>query len=205
MQARDREPAATRVKDGAAWRLGTDAELSWIATQTTVSLSIASAIPLVFEGYATVVLPECPGGEREARSRAISAHDRAILGLLERHTAVQPWWLGYLDTGGADIVFEDAPKAALSGDSRYVLVEAGPRQAGSWRTDDDWKGTMLPDLIFPRDRSWLLSTLWDDDWTCIGGSRALIDDLLADELLAQRARRVTADQEDATPPGHVAI
>lgn len=125
--------------------------------------------------------------------------------MLERHTAAQPWWLGYLDTGGADIVFDDAPKLALYADWRYVVVEAGPRQAASWRADDDWKGTALPDLIFPRDRSWLLSTLWDDDWTCIGGSRSLIDDLLADELLAQRARRLSSDQEDATPPGHVAI
>jgi hypothetical protein len=22
-------------------------------------------------------------------------------------------------------------------------------------------------LIFPVDRSWLLTTLWDDDWSCI--------------------------------------
>jgi hypothetical protein len=31
---------------------------------------------------------------------------------------------------------------------------------------------------FPGDRSWLLSTLWDDDWTCTGGSSALIDGFL---------------------------
>ena len=27
----------------------------------------------------------------------------------------------------------------------------------------------LPDLMFPADRSWLVSTLWDDDRTCVGG------------------------------------
>jgi hypothetical protein len=42
----------------------------------------------------------------------------------------------------------------------YVLIEAGPEQAGRWREDDHWKG-VLPDLMFPADRSWLLSTLWD--------------------------------------------
>jgi hypothetical protein len=61
-----------------------------------------------------------------------------------------------------------------------------------------WKSTELP-LMFPADRSWLVSTLWDDDWTCIGGPERLIADLLNDRQLARRARRVTADQ-NATPP-----
>jgi len=41
----------------------------------------------------------------------------------------------------------------------------------------------LPDLIFPADRSWLVSALWDDTWTCIGGPRHLIDALAADILM----------------------
>jgi hypothetical protein len=58
--------------------------------------------------------------------------------------------------------------------------------------------------MFPADRAWLVSTLWDDDWTCIGGPRALIDDLLQDPVLAANTRRVTT-REDATPPGHTAL
>jgi hypothetical protein len=54
--------------------------------------------------------------------------------------------------------------------------------------------------MFPEDRSWLVSSLWDDDWACIGGPAALIDDLLADPVLAPNVRRVDTRQ-DATPPG----
>jgi hypothetical protein len=32
----------------------------------------------------------------------------------------------------------------------------------------------LPNLMFPADRSWLVSTLWDDDWTCVGGPAELV-------------------------------
>jgi hypothetical protein len=83
-----------------------------------------------------------------------------------------------------------------------VLIEAGPEQAGSWRAEC-WKG-VLPDLMFPADRSWLFSTLWDDDWTSIGGSRGLVDAFLAHPDLAQRVREVDPSVEDATPPGHTA-
>jgi hypothetical protein len=64
---------------------------------TTVGPAIDSAIPLVFEAYATVVLPnDVTGRER---------HDRAVLAVLSKHSASQPWWLGYLDTGVDDVVF----------------------------------------------------------------------------------------------------
>jgi hypothetical protein len=39
----------------------------------------------------------------------------------------------------------------------YVLVEAGRPRATTWR-DADFEGA-LPRLVFPRDRSWLVSTL----------------------------------------------
>jgi hypothetical protein len=83
----------------------------------------------------------------------------------------------------------------------YVLVEAGPEQAATWRRWGDWsfwKGA-LPNLMFPADRSWLASALWDDDWTCIGGPAELIDRFLHHPDL--EARPVALGQ-DATPPGH---
>ncbi|MGI8722831.1 MAG: hypothetical protein ACR2JG_11450, partial [Geodermatophilaceae bacterium] len=58
---------------------------------------------------------------------------------------------------------------------------------------------VLPDLFFPADRSWLVSALWDDTWTCIGGSAALIGTLQHNPLV--RARPVQLG-EDATPPGN---
>jgi hypothetical protein len=159
----------------------------------------------VFDIYATVELPQRGADAHGLWSDEQQGHDRALLALLSRHAAPQPWWLGYLDTGADDIVFPDAPPVTLYADWRYVLVEAGPQQAAAWRSEDSgsfWKGA-LPNLMFPADRSWLISTLWDDDWTCIGGPVTLVDDLLRDTELGPRARRV-AVKDDATPPGHQA-
>jgi len=185
-----------RSRDGSTWRIGTDAEVAWIADSTPTGLTITAAIPPVFEAYATVVLP--PRGDGQDQ------HDRAVLGLLSAQSAGQPWWLGYLDTGADDIVFPDAPMVTLYAGWRYVLVEAGPEQAATWRGNDlgsFWKGA-LPNLMFPVDRSWLVSTLWDDDWTCLGGPAGLVDRFLRHPDL--RARAVTLGQ-DATPPGHQAL
>ena len=55
----------------------------------------------------------------------------------------------------------------------------------------------------PQIATWPFSTLWDDDWSCIGGSEALIADLLQDRVLGRQARRASLG-EDATPPGHAA-
>lgn len=188
---------ATQTKDGSAWRIGTYAEVAWIADGTTVGLTIKSAIPPVFEVYATVVIPDEP----EARRR----RDRVILALLSEHSAGQPWWLGYLDTGSDDIVFPAAPKVDLYHSSwHYMLAEAGPGQAAAWRQGEAWslrKG-VLPDLMFPADRSWLFSTLWDDDWSCVGGPAALVSRFPGHPDL--EARSVDLSQ-DATPPGHRAI
>jgi hypothetical protein len=183
-------------RDGRSWRVGTDAEVAWIAGATTVDRTVAAAIPPIFEAYATVVLP--PGGQGQ------DVHDGAVLGLLSEESARQPWWLGYLDTGADDIVFPHAPMVTLYSGWHYVLVEAGPEQAAMWRRSGPWsfwKGA-LPNLMFPADRSWLVSTLWDDDWTCIGGLATLVGRFLRQPDLV--ARQVALG-EDATPPGHQAF
>jgi hypothetical protein len=185
-----------RSRDGSTWRIGTDAEVAWIADNTSTGLTVTAAIPPVFEAYATVVLP----GRGEGQDK----HDRAVLGLLSGQSAGQPWWLGYLDTGADDIVFPDVPMVTLYAGWRYVLVEAGPGQAATWRRSDlgsFWKGA-LPNLMFPLDRSWLVSSLWDDDWTCIGGPAELVNRFLRHPDL--RAQAVALGQ-DATPPGHQAL
>jgi hypothetical protein len=181
----------TRTRDGREWRIGTDADVAWIAHGTTDGPSITVAIPPLFEAYATIVLPFGGDGQDE--------HDHALLALLTEESAPQPWWLGYLDTGADDIVFPDAPKVTLYWGWPYVLVEAGPEQAARWRRSEGpsfWIGH-LPNLMFPADRSWLVSTLWDDDWTCIGGPAHLIERFLDHPAL--HARLVTVD-EDRTPP-----
>jgi hypothetical protein len=187
---------ARLARDGRTWPLGTDVEVAWIANGTSIGRTITAAIPPVFEAYATVVLPE--GGEGQDQ------HDQAVLGLLREQSAGQPWWLGYLDTGADDIVFPDAPRVTLYTGWHYVLVQAGPEQAATWRESGPWsfwKGA-LPNLMFPADRSWLVSTLWDDDWSCIGGPAELVDRLLRHPDL--QARAVSLGQ-DATPPGRQAF
>ena len=82
----------------------------------------------------------------------------------------------------------------------YVLLEGDPEQALTARRNRDvtpWHSA-LPELIFPRDRSWLVSTMWDDDWRCVGGPAAMVDALLLRPNVLQ-VRAVTLD-EDATPP-----
>ena len=115
----------TRARDGRTWRIGTPAEVAWIANGTSTRRTVAAAIPPVFEAYATAALPYGGEGRDEAQAR----HDRAVLALLGGQSPGQPWWLGYLDTGADDIVFPDAPKVTLYSGWDYVLVEAGPEQA----------------------------------------------------------------------------
>jgi hypothetical protein len=181
-------------RDGSTWRIGTDAEIAWIADGTSIGRAITAAIPPVFEAYATIVLPD----ESEKRDK----RDRAVLALLSEQSAGQRWWLGYLDTGADDIIFPAAPMVTLYSGWRYVLVEAGPEQAATWRQHDPWSYGFLPNLMFPADRSWLVSTLWDHDWSCIGGPSGLVDKFLRHPDL--QARPVTLGQ-DATPPGHEAL
>ena len=186
----DSEAAGWAEKDGRPWRIGTEAEVAWIRENTEVSRAITSAIPPVFEAYATLELP-VSGDHHAAVPREDS--DRYyddVLAVLSGHSAARQWWLGYLETGSSDIVFYDVPKVRPgTNDAWYVLVEAGPEQAHIWRDPEHDKGP-LPDLMFPADRSWLVSTLWDDDWTCIGGSQGLVDAFLSHPDLRHRVREV---------------
>jgi hypothetical protein len=122
-----------------------------------------------------------------------------VIELLTEQTPDQPWWLGYLDTGASDVVFPYAPRTTVYY-GYGVLVQAAPQQAAAWRDHDGFNWT-LPDLMFPADRSWLLSTMWYDGWTSIGGTQQLVDGVLNDATLGPRARRVAVGQ-DSTPPGH---
>jgi len=180
-------------RDERLWRIGTASDVAWIANPPIMGRTINTAIPAVFEAYATVYEPDAP-------DISTALHEQVLLRDLTDHTPDQPWWLGFLDTGAHDIVFDNVPKVSLYWDWPYVLVEAGPEQALTWRTGHmRSENGVLPDLFFPADRSWLVSALWDDTWTCVGGSAALIETLRRDPLV--RGRPVRLD-EDATPPGH---
>jgi hypothetical protein len=190
-----------RSKDGREWHIGSELDASWV-DENESPVAFGCTLPRVFDAYATLELEGSGNGEAMDYS-ASEAHDDNVLRILRAHTAAQPWWLGYLDTGSSDVVFYDAPRAELYAGWGYVLVEAGPAQAKTWR-GLDWKG-YLPDLIFPADRSWLVTTLWDDDWTCIGGTRGLVQAFKVDPELGSRVHEVDASMKSAVPPGHVAF
>lgn len=94
-------------KDGRAWRIGGEAEVAWIREGTEVSLAITSAIPPVFEAYATLELPSSRDHLSASPFEDADRHNAGVLAVLNEHSAGQPSWLGYLDTGCADIVFHD--------------------------------------------------------------------------------------------------
>jgi hypothetical protein len=177
------------IKDGRSWRIGTADDVAWIAGGVSPGLSITAAIPPVFGAYATF---HWLGGA------GLEGQERAVVEELVAHTPDQPWWLGYLETGAHDIVFPRAPRVSLYWDWPYVLVEAGPGQALTWRHGHMRGDGSLPDLFFPADRSWLVSALWDDLWTDVGGSAALVAALHRHPLVS--AHPVGPD-EDAVPPG----
>ena len=168
-------------------------DVDWITQSTRRDHPVLSAIPPAFARYATVVVPE----HMVTKTRA----DAALVEVLKAHTAVRSWWLGYLDTGVAHVVRPDATRVAVYVGWPYVLLKGGPQQALAWRRNEDstpWHSA-LPELIFPSDRSWLVSTMWDDDWRCVGGPAPLIEALLQHPEV--EARPVMPDG-DATPPGH---
>lgn len=136
----DREAEVRQEKDGRTWRIGEQAEVAWIRENTEVSFAITSAIPPVFEAYATIELPGS-GDHPDASPLDWDRHNAAVLAVLTGHAPAQSWWLGYLDTGDAYIVFDNVRKvnSGATNDARYVLVEAGPEQAGTWREPEHWK------------------------------------------------------------------
>jgi len=163
---------------------GTSATVAWITEGTISDGTITTAIPPLFPAYATVVEPD------QGDPVDLHDHERALIAHLARYGTTQ-WWLGYLDTGVHDVVLPDAERVPMYWDWPYVLVQAGPVEALTWRH-------ALPDLIFPLDRSWLFSMLWDDGWTDVGGPRALLDALATDPLINARLVQLG---EDPTPPG----
>jgi hypothetical protein len=178
---------------------GAEGEVAWINAGATRGWSITAAVPPVFAAYATLAFPVDLKLDRDALRPAEDRFDDAVLSVLSKHTKPQPWWLGFLETGASDVVFDDAPRVHVYGWA-YVLVQAGPREARTWRSDDGRWFTALPELMFPVDRSWLLSSLWDDAWACVGGSADLISALLSEPELRAGAERTDPSVPDMWPP-----
>lgn len=188
------QDARRRVADanewgGQLWTIGRPADVEWIQRGITHDCTITSAIPPVFDAYATIVELRRFGRDDD------DVLPEAQLVEILRGFGSSKWWLGYLDTGCDDVVFPLAESVSLYADWPYIVAQAGPDQALSWRHG-------LPDLIFPVDRSWLVSTLWDDTWTCVGGSEALLAAVQSEAALEHRSVR---PGDHVAPPGHRCI
>jgi hypothetical protein len=120
-------------KDGRAWRIGGQAEVAWIRENIDVSLAITSAIPSVFEAYATLALPGNGGHLSASPLEDPDRHNTGVLAVLSEHSAAQPWWIGYLDTGGADIVFYDVRKVRRRRHRRSRSNARAPRSPPRYR------------------------------------------------------------------------
>lgn len=188
-----------QLKDGRAWRIGSDEGVAWINHGVTGGLSITASIPPIFAAYATLAFPLELEASREVARPAEDRFDDALLRVLCAHTKPQPWWLGFLDTGASDVVLDDAPRVRIYSGWNYVLVQAGPHEARTWRKDEGRWFTALPELVFPGDRSWLVSSLWDDAWAGIGGSAELISALLIEPDLRPKAERTSPSIPDMWP------
>lgn len=189
----------TRIKDGHTWRIGADEEVAWINDEVTGGLSIKASIPPIFAAYATLAFPLELGSSRDRVRLAEDRFDDAMLRVLCAHTEPQPWWLGFLDTGASDVVLDDAPRVRMYSGWNYVLVQAGPHEARTWRSDEGRWFTALPELMFPADRSWLVSSLWDDAWAGVGGSAELISALLIEPELRPGAEKTDPSIPDMWP------
>lgn len=188
----------TQRKDGRAWRIGTKDEAAWINAAVTDGRSITASVPPIFAAYATIAFPLDLESGREQMREVEDRFDDALIRVLDAHTSPQPWWLGFLDTGASDVVLPDAQRVLVYG-CRYVLVQAGPREARAWRGDEGRWFTALPELMFPADRTWIVSSLWDDAWAGVGGSAEFIAALLDEPELRARAERTDPSVPDMGP------
>jgi hypothetical protein len=162
-------------------------------------MSITASIPPVFAAYATLAFPLDLERSSEQMRPVEDRFDDALLRVLSAYTERQPWWLGFLDTGASDVVFADAPRVRVYGGGNYVLVQAGPHEARTWRNDEGRWFTALPEVMFPADRSWLVSSLWDDAWAGVGGSADLISALLIEPDLRAGAETTDPSIPDMWP------
>lgn len=135
MPASPRGGPQTKLKDGRAWRIGAEDEVAWVNAGVTEGRSITAAVPSIFAAYATLAFPFGLELDRDDLRPAEDRFDDAVLSVLSAHTKRQPWWLGFLETGASDVVFDDAPRVRVYG-WNYVLLRAGPHEAQTWRSDE---------------------------------------------------------------------
>ena len=143
-------------------------------------------------------------GDLEPRSLA------ALIDVLSRHTAAPDtcWfclWAGYgwlPSSSGTPGVIDLAAPAEVVLPKRNYLLYRGPLDAAvemGYSPAPNWFMPQSPNLFWPDDLSWCVATEIDLFCTYVGGSRALVDELLRDDRLevweAQLDDPVTFDSD----------
>jgi len=104
------DPNAVPGLEPAARRAAGSPAVDWITCSTRRDRTVISAIPQRYSRCATIVV----SADDCAKTRA----DAALVEVLQVHAPAQPWWLGYLDTGVADLVAPDAPRRRYTSGGR---------------------------------------------------------------------------------------
>jgi hypothetical protein len=189
----------SRIRDGQAWPIGRELEIAWIMDGTDEGgVKVTCAIPAIFDAYWTLELPY--SGDHDWTPDEVDRFPPDLIAILAAHTPPQPWWLGFLERGPqTELVFDDAPRVPLY-NGGYVLIEAGPEQAAAWRANNPRPTERQPELMFPHDRSWLATDLWDDDWFYFGGPSSLQRAFLGHPHLGRFARAARGWLDRRNPP-----
>ncbi len=171
--------------------------------------------------YGTIALPEhvpaapCPAGHGDPSVGAMDLHDfSALVNILSRwHPDQETWWAvwdGYgwdhrvsvvTATGERHLVPDSVPATVREGPRLqlpyrdYLLVHGTAEDAMDFTRQLD----QTPNLWWAVDQSWCLATEIDLNYTYVGGSRELIENMVASDLLEALPIRVN-DARRPMPP-----
>jgi hypothetical protein len=137
-----------------------DQEVAWLRQESTVFGTLRYAIPGGFEAYGALDLP-----------RNISPIEEPLLDTLASDES-EPLIAGWIDRGPWPPPPGD--EHVLYSGWRYRLRRVAPSEVAGLPTEGEGS---FPDLLFPPDRTWLVSLLWDDAWRSIGASQIVADQL----------------------------
>jgi len=201
--ARVFHPASDPAGKDVTWaevarRLGTVAhrEMQWHAIVGTADPDGVTdsrwpgQVPSIMEPPASVV---------DALVPILAAHtgtpESAYFGMSTIRSGVRDEWPGVLyEQTAREWVILRGPLAAVdqigfepggAGDKGLVWIASGIRavratdEAPAETEGSDWVRRESPNLIWPEDRAWFVQSEYDYDSTVLGGSRALVDALLA--------------------------
>lgn len=137
-----------------------DEHISWIRHDGAAFGTLQYAIPGGFEAYGVLDLPQdiVPIEDALLSTLGVSPADQVLAGWIDRGPWPAPAGDEHVLYTGWKYRLRRVPASELSG-----LPTEG---VGSF-----------PDLLFPPDRSWLVSLLWDDSWRSIGTSQTTADRL----------------------------